>query len=157
MRYSYFAKKYGTLCCSLLLFLFSSEFCFGQSSVLLDATPERDQIIQALQTQIDSLESLELSLTESDEQLKILKQQLKDLQNQIQDSKTVSTEQAKLLTILAVQFQDLKNSKAVTLKNFEGLLLVSNKYKQALKTSETLNWILGGVVVVVSAIAILRK
>jgi septal ring factor EnvC (AmiA/AmiB activator) len=109
-----------------------------------DGSSEREEVLAALQTQIDELQSIEQNLMQSDAELTSLREQTESLKAEIESSKIISKEQAERLQVLAKQLADLKESKEVQLKNFAGLLELCGKLKTEYKTSQTLNYALGG-------------
>jgi chromosome segregation ATPase len=85
-----------------------------------------------------------------------LRAQLQTLQAEIRTSETLSAEQAEQLTKLTSQLADLKESRGIWLKNYEGLLRLSRTYKQRSEILGIVSISLGAVAVVSTLIAIFR-
>jgi septal ring factor EnvC (AmiA/AmiB activator) len=117
-------RLFGKISASLCLFTVLLLLPFTLSAYSLA------DVELSLEAQIQSLIELEQSLQQSDSELSSLRAQLQTLQAEIRTSETLSAEQAEQLTRLTSQLADLKESRGIWLKNYEGLLRLSRIYKE---------------------------
>jgi len=149
MQYKLLSKTSGRILLSLALFLLPLVPSFGQSAW--------QSVYQDLGTQIENLKLLEANLSKNDSELTELIAKYESLKLDLENSMSLTENLKADLSVLEARLTDYLSRREIILNNFDGLLNLSRKYRQSLKDSETLNWILAGALALVTAIAIFRK